>query len=226
MLKNKLFLSFLSLMLAMIMLMMSLPVSATTTEDVSTETSKVSKIDSELLEDFYSYSVNINNPDVGPFDADNIIIHNYKEVDGLVIFSGYPDIPSYSVMLPMDACVEVMGDWVVSNTGYFSHGNGFCTFVYDGESFYDIKEAWNIGLITDMSMLEDFCDPVYVTRIGDVNRDKKIDIKDATTLQKHLAELISLPVAYGFGYIYDYTKDGETNVKDVTAIQKYIAGLE
>ena len=180
--------------------------------------------DERFLEDFYDFSTHYD-PDVEPFSLDNIVIQNYKEVDDLVVFSGYPEPDNFTVMIPMDACVKIMDNWVVINIGYFSHGNGFCIFVYDGENFYNIGEAWESGLITDLSVLEDFCDPVYVTRIGDVNRDKNIDIKDATTLQKHLVGLINLPVANGFGNIYDYADDGEINVRDATAIQKHIAGL-
>ena len=59
--------------------------------------------------------------------------------------------------------------------------------------------------------------------LGDVNGDGKLNIRDATAIQKHLAKIATLsdevlPVA-------DYNADGKVNVKDATTIQKKIAGL-
>lgn len=59
--------------------------------------------------------------------------------------------------------------------------------------------------------------------IGDVNLDGKINIKDATAIQKHLAKFIhledeNLAVA-------DVNADGKVNVRDATEIQKYIANM-
>lgn len=75
---------------------------------------------------------------------------------------------------------------------------------------------------------EHFSDYVVTTataefELGDVNGDGKLNIRDATAIQKHLAKIATLsdevlPVA-------DYNADGKVNVKDATAIQKKIAGL-
>ena len=59
--------------------------------------------------------------------------------------------------------------------------------------------------------------------LGDVNLDSKVNIKDVTVLQKHLAKIqilseISLSVS-------DTTKDGKITISDATKIQKKIAGL-
>lgn len=59
--------------------------------------------------------------------------------------------------------------------------------------------------------------------IGDADENSKINIKDATTLQKHLAKLITLSdtgVLAG-----DANEDGKLNVKDATEIQKHLANL-
>ena len=58
---------------------------------------------------------------------------------------------------------------------------------------------------------------------GDVNMDGRLNIKDATAIQKHIANLIifsdeALNLA-------DFNSDDKVNVKDATAIQKKIAGL-
>ncbi len=57
--------------------------------------------------------------------------------------------------------------------------------------------------------------------IGDVNRDGKLNIKDATAIQKYLAKMI------GFDDVQlvlaDYNNDNKVNIKDVTYIQKKLA---
>ncbi len=59
--------------------------------------------------------------------------------------------------------------------------------------------------------------------IGDVNLDNKVNVKDATLIQKHLASLVTLE-----GIVLDladYDKDTKITIKDATAIQKFIAGI-
>lgn len=59
--------------------------------------------------------------------------------------------------------------------------------------------------------------------LGDVNGDNKLNIKDATTIQKYLANLLDLDnEAFALA---DFTEDGKVNIKDATSIQKKIAGL-
>ncbi len=78
-----------------------------------------------------------------------------------------------------------------------------------------------------------------IIRIGDINDDKTLNIKDATLIQKCLADLDDFDTyddeIVGFSekhngkwerYISDFDRDGERNIKDATAIQKHIAGLE
>lgn len=59
--------------------------------------------------------------------------------------------------------------------------------------------------------------------IGDADKNFKINIKDATVIQKHLAKLITLSdieIVAG-----DANGDGKLNVKDATEIQKHLANL-
>ena len=58
---------------------------------------------------------------------------------------------------------------------------------------------------------------------GDVNLDGKVNIKDATTLQKHLAKMITLE-AENLS-VSDTNRDGKISISDATTIQKKIAGL-
>ena len=58
---------------------------------------------------------------------------------------------------------------------------------------------------------------------GDVNRDGKIDIKDVTTIQKHLASDSGLDDDQKKRA--DVNFDGKIDIKDATTIQKYLAGI-
>ncbi len=65
--------------------------------------------------------------------------------------------------------------------------------------------------------------PTKKILIGDVDFDKDITVKDATTIQKHIVELITLDED---GLIAaDCDGDGEITVKDATMIQKFIVEL-
>ena len=64
--------------------------------------------------------------------------------------------------------------------------------------------------------------PYY--HIGDVNRDGKINIRDATLIQKHLAKMVDLDYTQEYE-LADFNQDLKVNIKDATAIQKKIANL-
>ena len=61
---------------------------------------------------------------------------------------------------------------------------------------------------------------VAQAKLGDVNKDGKINILDATAIQKHLAEISVIDTTYA-----DTDKDGSITIKDATMIQRYICGL-
>lgn len=58
---------------------------------------------------------------------------------------------------------------------------------------------------------------------GDVNMDGKLNIRDATVIQKYLAKLTDL--SKDEKKLADFDLNGKVNVRDATAIQKKIAGL-
>ena len=60
--------------------------------------------------------------------------------------------------------------------------------------------------------------------LGDVNGDGKVNIKDATLIQKFAAKLMELTDAEKIRA--DVNADTKVNVKDATAIQKYVAKME
>ena len=59
--------------------------------------------------------------------------------------------------------------------------------------------------------------------IGDVNMDGKLNIKDATAIQKYSAKMVEFDDIQTI--LADFNADGKINVKDATQIQKVIAGL-
>lgn len=65
-------------------------------------------------------------------------------------------------------------------------------------------------------------EPVY-RRAGDVNEDTRVNIKDATAIQKHLANIAMLS-SIGVA-LADANGDGNLNIKDATEVQKFLAGL-
>lgn len=60
--------------------------------------------------------------------------------------------------------------------------------------------------------------------IGDANGDGKVNVKDATQIQKAVAGLLTLDEAGESAA--DVDGSGKVNVKDATAIQKWVAGIE
>ncbi|MBQ7810360.1 MAG: hypothetical protein IJ346_05285 [Clostridia bacterium] len=65
--------------------------------------------------------------------------------------------------------------------------------------------------------------PASEYELGDVNRDGKLNIRDATLIQKALAKLESLDDEQLT--LADYLTDGKVNIKDATQIQKKIANI-
>lgn len=58
---------------------------------------------------------------------------------------------------------------------------------------------------------------------GDVNCDGRVNIKDATKIQKYIAQLVTLTESQmAFA---DVTMSGKVDINDVTAIQEYIANI-
>ncbi len=65
--------------------------------------------------------------------------------------------------------------------------------------------------------------PAEEYKFGDTDLNGTVNVKDATTVQKHSASLLTLEgVALTQA---DVTADGAVNVRDATAIQKFVAGL-
>ncbi len=60
--------------------------------------------------------------------------------------------------------------------------------------------------------------------LGDINMDDKLNVRDATAIQKYLAKMTQVDETQLI--LADYNGDLKVNVKDATTIQKKIAGLD
>ncbi len=65
--------------------------------------------------------------------------------------------------------------------------------------------------------------PAFEYNLGDVNMDKTVNVKDATTLQKHIAGIVTLSDKQLI--LADSDQNANVNIKDATYIQKQVAGL-
>lgn len=67
-------------------------------------------------------------------------------------------------------------------------------------------------------------EPPETEFLGDSNGDGKVNVKDATQIQKAVAGLLTLSEAETL--LADVDSNGKVNVKDATAIQKWVAGID
>ncbi|MGN0452250.1 MAG: GDSL-type esterase/lipase family protein [Ruminococcus sp.] len=67
-------------------------------------------------------------------------------------------------------------------------------------------------------------EPAEGFKLGDANLDDIVNVRDATLIQKHSANIETIN-ADGLA-VSDVNSDGSVNVKDATAIQKHISGID
>ncbi len=122
------------------------------------------------------------------------------------------------------AYIEVIGDYVVSSRTNFL-GNALPYYVYfPGGELLTLKEAAKIAPLA-MFILDT---EIPCALLGDADGDQKLTVKDATYIQKKVADF-RLDSKYDYSMeevVLDFDGDKKITVKDATAIQKRIAGLE
>lgn len=95
---------------------------------------------------------------------------------------------------------------------------------YD-ENFYWNVEYEDTGLFLPVKVKDSaewFDEKLEGCRIiGDVNKDEKLNIRDATALQKYLAKIDEV-----YKLVADFNGDLKIDIRDVTDIQKKLAGLK
>lgn len=150
-----------------------------------------------------------------------------------VLIRGYTRFNPPWVLYPYG----VFGDRVLRMTEVPNHFClDYCIYSVIEDDFYDISEKRN----ADKFPLNTVFNELNIGElIGDMDKDNKLTVKDATYIQKCLAEIIDFPendqvdgvhekVNKSFeylAYISDFNRDGVRNVRDATAIQKHIAGI-
>ncbi len=153
-----------------------------------------------------------------PPDLPYVIVYDYVEVDDIVIFSAIATWRGADLA----EVVERYGDWCVYSAGinYPSHTG---MFVRKGGEIYTLKEAWENGIVTDLSPAIGFYRP-EVYPVGDVDLDYEVSILDATLVQKRLAQLVDSDAIKLFK-VADVDEDWNLTVMDATMIQRFLAQL-
>ena len=112
-------------------------------------------------------------------------------------------------------CYEVETDVIPSFGG---HTND------DEDSVCDVCGTPVKNSSSDDEASNDEQDPLNDFYVGDVDLDGKVTIKDATMIQKALADILTL--SYESETLADVDRNGKITIKDATAIQKYLVGIE
>lgn len=134
---------------------------------------------------------------------------------------------------PMFAA-ELLGDYILRDSNYhFPATFGYLIYLPKTNEIYSLEKAYELQIVGIENV---FTKAGVGELLGDVNYDRKLNIKDATLIQKAIAGLAEIEnnEIGGFlwndyenvpTYIADFNCDRKMNVRDATAIQKRIAGL-
>ncbi|MBQ7809618.1 MAG: leucine-rich repeat protein [Clostridia bacterium] len=124
---------------------------------------------------------------------------------------------------------EVFGDYILhTNIKKLPDGMfGYYIYLPDENKAYTLSDAYKAGVPGVYDLFTE-C-KIGILR-GDVNNDRKLNIKDATDIQKHLVGTEYLPNNFKENeytiLIADFNGDGKVNIRDATAIQKRLAKMD
>ena len=90
---------------------------------------------------------------------------------------------------------------------------------YACEPYYTMTDIY--GSVTDITDIVKHAESTVI--LGDTDGNGKVDINDATTLQRYLAEY-EMTESFQIGAA-DTNEDGEITIVDVTFIQEWLAQL-
>ena len=180
------------------------------------------EVDRDALEnEFFDYCVSsLNTPDE---DTTIVWINEYYESDGVLWFSGGCGWNPIATIMH----ISNWGDWYsISGLGN-SELSVVGIYIKVNNEIYSLEDAWEERIVTDLTPATKLS-TCFFYRVGDVNGDKQINVKDATALQKYIASFdmetdvhVRLHSA-----IFDMNKDDKINIRDATAIQKYLARMD
>ncbi|MBQ2971119.1 MAG: dockerin type I repeat-containing protein [Ruminococcus sp.] len=148
-----------------------------------------------------------------PPDTPSIFIEAYVEVDDTVIFN------AYAVWMGAD-CAEIVeryGDCCVWSGG-INYPSFTAMFVRKDGKIYTLKEAWDSGVINDLSPAVGFSKYTRIYEVGDVDLDYQVSVLDATLIQRRVAQLGSLSDIQVYETA-DVDDDNEISVLDATSVQ-------
>ncbi len=171
------------------------------------------------------------NEDNSPYLVNYQEVYEHSESEAQAT-PDYVLIKVYSNLYMEADCTKHFGDYVMyenSTSTPFAFGYGI--YIPEENKLYSLEEAYDKSIENLNAVFE----KGYIGKLtGDVNFDEKLNIRDATAIQKHIANIDSL---YGYNYmpsldkaymdrIADFNKDGKITIRDVTAIQKRLAGVD
>ncbi len=125
---------------------------------------------------------------------------------------------------------EVIGGYVVSSSWGIPEGITYYVYTPKDNRIYTLKAAYDAKLDGIMNVFTDYG---LGFLLGDMDDDQKITIKDATYIQKSLANFEGFDVDKKDPSIpdwvvidmADFDLNGKINIKDATAIQKHLAKI-
>ena len=152
---------------------------------------------------------------------------NREATPDFVLIEAYENISGQAF------AAELFGDYVLrSNVHHIPATFGYFIYLPEENEIYSLQEAFKMGLEGVYTV---FTEGNLGRLLGDVNNDRKLNVKDATLIQKSLAGLAEIEhneiEAFMWNdyenvpkYIGDFNRDGKMNIRDATAVQKRIAG--
>lgn len=128
--------------------------------------------------------------------------------------------------------IDILGDYVFRQYKGTPFNYGYGVYFPKENKVMSLEDAYYKG-VRDIDIAVSYCPKAQ--RIGDVYFDGKLNIKDATFIQKLLANVTdyshddlseydsdgTLPI----GFISDFNRDKKRTIRDATAIQKYLAKI-
>lgn len=157
--------------------------------------------------------------------------HNYPDNADIIWYINKPKAKSVTVTFSHLTQTEQYYDYIFIYDATESLIGKYTGVELASKSITVVGDTVKIRLVSDeansaygfslSNVTAVYSEPEY--DIGDVNLDGSINIKDATTIQKHLASILVL--SEDSLSLADFDFSGSINIKDATAIQKFIAGI-
>ena len=157
--------------------------------------------------EIYHYAYQTNNIPCEYYDPEECVLYpeGNESFDGMIF-----------VCNTMIYVSDLSAKTTYNGTWYYYYGNGEYGITPEkGDKFY--TGSYQV----DEPTTNDYEDIGYI--LGDVNGDRKLNIRDATLIQKFLAKLTVYSNEQVF--LADFNEDDTVNIKDATTIQKKLANL-